>query len=69
MPACIALPITAVSAARSFGATIRTDGFCRMKVSIWAICLLLSCCASETTSLMSGVPAKSFSISAFCVAR
>jgi hypothetical protein len=58
-----------VSAARSFGATISTSGFCRMNVSTCATCLLLSCCASLITNFTSGIAANSFSISAFCAAR
>ena len=67
--ASIAWPITAVSAARSLGATISRSGFWRMKVSTCATCLLLSCCASEITSLTSGCCANSLVMSAFCAAR
>ena len=67
--ASIAWPMTAVRAARSLGATISRSGFCRMKVSTCATCLLLSCCASEMTSFTSGCCANSFVISAFCAAR
>src|SRR5271157_2591578 len=67
--ASTAWPITAVSAARSLGATISRPGFWRMKVSTSATCLLLSCCASEITSFTSGYCANSFAIRAFCAAR
>src|SRR5215470_8613994 len=69
MCASIACPITAVSAALSFGATMSRSGFCRMNVSTCATCLLLSCWASEMTSLTSGCCANSFVMSAFCAAR
>src|ERR1039458_8042294 len=64
-PTLIGKPVVVIDV----GATISRSGFCRMKVSTCATCLLLSCCASPIASLTSGCAENSLARNAFCAAR